>query len=58
MSERRKVFIEKVGDSWFVRYSVRHPKQHHCAATFYAPDHTEEWVRNWVANNPKLELAQ
>lgn len=54
---KRKVYVEKVSDSWAVVYSERKYRGHRWAACFYAKDHTEEQVKEWVRKNPKLELA-
>lgn len=54
---KRTVYIELVGDSWMVLYKQRRKHQRYAAATFYAPDHSREFVAQWVRNNPKLVLA-
>lgn len=53
----RAVYIQLVGNSWFVRYQERLPRQRYCAAVFYAPDHSREDVEAWVRRNPKLVLV-
>lgn len=57
VNKPRAVFIERGGNTWFVRYQERQPRQRYSAATFYAPDHTLEWVKAWVQQNPKLVLV-
>lgn len=47
----RRVRIELVRDTWFVLYCDRRKHQKKAAATFYAPDHSREFVENWVNNN-------
>ncbi len=53
---KRKVIIQLVGDSWRVLYCERRKGQRYAAACFYAADHSQESVENWVRANPKLEL--
>lgn len=56
MKPKRKVTVHRQGDSWVVAYVERKPRQRYWAACFYAQDHSEEKVRQWVRDNPKLEL--
>lgn len=53
----RRVRIELVLDTWMVLYCDRRKHQKKAAASFYAPDHSREFVENWVTANPKLELT-
>ena len=54
----RPVKIHLVKDTWFISYQDRVKYQHYCAAQFYAPDHTEAWVRAWVLDRPdKFRLS-
>jgi len=53
----RAVYIQQVGNTWFVFYQERLPRQHYSAASFYAPDHSREHVEEWVRKNPKLVLV-
>lgn len=53
---KREVYIELSGDAWLVLYAQRKKRQRYMAASFYAPDHSREFVENWVRNNPKLVL--
>ena len=55
---KRDVYIELFGDSWLVLYAQRRKHQRYAAATFYAPDHSREFVENWVRQNPKLVLTE
>jgi len=54
----RRVRIELVGDSWMVLYCDRQKFQKRAAATFYAPDHSREFVEKWVMDNPRLVLTE
>jgi len=54
---KREVYVEFVVDTWQVRYVKRKKGQRYSAASFYAPDHSREYVENWVRENPKLVLV-
>ena len=54
---RRQVEIKRVGDTWAVAYVDRRKYQRLWAAGFYAPDHSQNDVVEWVNQNPKLELV-
>jgi hypothetical protein len=54
---KRDVYIELVRDTWMVLYVKRKKGQRYKAAAFYAPDHSREFVENWVRANPKLVLV-
>jgi|PlaIllAssembly_1097288.scaffolds.fasta_scaffold100796_3 hypothetical protein len=41
-----------------VLYKDRRKHQRYAAATFYAPDHSREFVENWVRQHPKLVLVE
>lgn len=55
---RRKVKIELRRDTWKVLYVDRKPRQRYSAAGFYKPSTTLEEVKDWVRNNPRLELVE
>ena len=55
---QRQVYIKLHKNTYFVLYVGRRPGQWHAAAQFYAPDHTLEQVKDWVAANPKLILCE
>ena len=40
-----------------VLYCDRAKNQKKAAAQFYAPDHSREFVENWVIANPRLILT-
>jgi len=52
----REVYIEFSVDTWLVLYVKRTKGQRYKAASFYVPDHSREFVENWVRDNPKLVL--
>ncbi len=54
---KRKVRIEREGDTWFVLFVSRNKWQRRCAAQFYAKDWDLEYVQNWVRNHAKLTLC-
>lgn len=55
---RRKVKIEKRGDTWFVIYLDRKPRQRHTAAQFLAENHTYESIASWVNQRDDLQLVR
>lgn len=54
---KRKVYIELDGNSWKVRFFNRKKGQRHYAAQFFAPDHSRQFVENWVRGQPRLILS-
>jgi hypothetical protein len=52
----RAVTIERVGDTFFVKYVLRKKRQRHSAAQFSAKDHTVESVEGWVRDQAHLHL--
>lgn len=56
-ANKRRVKIERVNDSWLVRYVDRVWHGRYLAAQFYVPDNTRAKVEEWVRSNPKLELV-
>lgn len=55
--EPRKVTVQKVSDSWAVVYVERKYRGRRWAACFYAKEHTEEYVKEWVRKQKRLELV-
>lgn len=55
---KRAVYIELVGDTYFVAYCDRGPRMRKCAAQFFAQDTTLDRVKDWVKNNHRLELKE
>lgn len=55
--KKRKVRIKLVRDSYMILYINRKKYQKSFAGGFYTPDTTENDVKEWVNNNPKLELV-
>ncbi len=55
--KKRDVYVKLEGDSWRVLYARRSYRQRYAAAQFYAPDHSRQFVEEWVRKNPKLNLV-
>ena len=53
---KRHVYIKNMGDTYMVLYSDHKKFKHYSPAQFYKPDHTLEWVKNWIKNQPDLIL--
>jgi hypothetical protein len=54
----RPVLINTTEKSHLVRYADRKPGQRHCAAQFDARYSSVQFVKDWIANNPKIHLVE
>jgi hypothetical protein len=53
---RRRVFIDLIGDTYFVLYAERGFRCRRSAAQFHAADTTIDRVAAWVNSNNRLSL--
>lgn len=55
--KRRPVYVERIGDTYFIKYADRKYHARHSFAQFYEPDITLDEVRAWVVKQPNLILV-
>lgn len=54
---KRQVYLDNTGKTTFVRYVDRNYGQRHAAAQFDATQFDDNYVKDWIAKQPGIELA-